>query len=408
MTMGAIHRLTTKQINAAGDGMHADGGNLYLRKAGTAASWIFRFFCRIHKKPFDLGIGKYPEVSIERGRRRAFEYRVRIIEGVDVAAEHKRTRHEAVTAAAVETSPAPAGYTFERAAEECIASQEAGWTRQHSEQWTNTLATYAFPVIGAMAIDKVDTDDVLRVLKPIWHSKNETALRTRTRIERVLDWAKAKGLRDKDKDNPARWKGHLKHLLPNGRRQVEHFEAVPVKDIPKFMAQVRASKRVSARALELLCLTATRTNEVRQATFGEFDLADRVWTIPGARTKTRKEHVVPLSDAAIALVKRQLAAAKDRSPSGFLFVGERKGAGLIGINQMKVIMQTIHGGDAVPHGLRSSFRDWCALNGHPRDLAELSLAHVVGSKVERSYRRNPLVEQRRAIMAAWAEYCGRI
>jgi integrase len=407
MAMGAIHRLSQKQITNLGDGFHADGGNLYFSrrtsaKGGVAQSWVFRYFSTTHHKTFSLGIGKYPEVSIEKARKRAFAYRVKITDGVDVAHEHMNRRRD-IAAAAVVT---PAGYTFERAAREFVDSQDAGWTPGSTVQWMQSLQDYVFPVIGNMAIDKVDTDHVLRVLKPIWKTKHETASRVRGRIERILDWAKAKKLRN-GSENCARWEGHMEHLLAGNVRRVEHFEAVPVKGVAAFMRKVRACPRVSARALELLCLTATRTNEVRAATFGEFDLEAKVWVIPAARTKTGKrsgeDHVVPLSARAVEIVEQQRAAAKD--PDGYVFVGGRTG-GMMGVNQIKKAMLEVNGAGPVPHGLRSTFRDWCGLNGHPRDLAELSLSHAVGSKVERAYRRDALVEQRRKIMDDWASYCG--
>jgi len=406
--VGAIHRLSQKYITTAGDGLHADGGNLYFHRKGNGASWVFRYFSRLHHKTFDLGIGKYPEVDLAKARRRALEYRTKIADGVDVAHEHMKARREAlmVTAAPIVT---PIGYTFERAAREYIASQDPGWTRGSSEQWTASLNTYVFPVIGRMAVDKIDTDHVLRVLKPIWATKHETASRIRGRIERILSWAKAKNLRNGG-ENPARWKNHLEHLLaaPNGVKKVEHHPAVAVKDIPKFMAKIRACPRVSARALEMLCLTATRTDEIRSATFGEIDVEAKVWIIPAARTKTGKRaknpepHIVPLSDRAVEIVEQQRATAKDAT--GYIFVGGRTG-GRMGVNQMNKAMMDVNGRGPVPHGLRSSFRDWCGENGYPRDLAELSLSHAVGSKVERAYRRSTLVEQRRAIMDEWAKYC---
>jgi integrase len=404
--MGAIHRLSTKQIERCGDGMHSDGGNLYLRRTGSAASWIFRYHCRITHQTHDLGIGKYPEVSLEKARKRAFDYRVKIADGVDVAADHKRARREAAFAAA---PVAPTGYTFERAAAEYIASQEEGWVRESSAQWTQSMRDYVLPVIGKAAIDKVDTQHVLRVLKPIWTTKHVTAWRVRNRIERILDWAKANELRDKTKENPARWKGHMQHLLASGVHRVEEHEAVPVKAIPKFVAKVRAVDYVPARALEFLALTAVRRGEARLATFREFDLENKVWIIPAPRTKTGKRkksnepHVVPLCDRAVAIVEQQRRAAKD--PAGYVFASERTG-GPIAENRMREFMIKINGEGPSPHGLRSSFRDWCGLNGHPRELAELSLAHVFGNRTERSYRRDPLVEQRRVIMDAWAKYCG--
>ena len=251
--------------------MRADGDiSISARPLGRAAlpdPRFFQFYSTVDNKTHDLGLGKYPEVSIDKARKKAFEYRVKIADGVDLAGEHLQRE---VSIPLTELKPTPGDYTFERAAYEYIASQEAGWSAGSTEQWTNTLATYAFPVIGAMTIDKVDTDDVLRVLEPIWKTKHETASRIRTRIERILDWAKAKGLRNGG-DNPARWKGHLEHLLAGNVRRVEHFEAVKVKDAPAFMRKVRACPLVPARALELLALTATRADEVRSATFAEFD-----------------------------------------------------------------------------------------------------------------------------------------
>jgi integrase len=406
--MGAIHRLSQKYLTTAEDGLHADGGNLYFcrrtsAKGSVATSWVFRYFSRVHHKTFDLGLGKWPEVSLDKARKRAFEYRVKLADGVDVAAEHKKARHDMLIAAAPVVTPI--GYTFERCAREFIASQEAGWGRLSSEQWTHSLQNYVFPVIGNTAIDRVDTEHVLKALKPIWEAKHDTASKIRGRIERILDWAKAKKLRNGG-ENCARWKGHMEHLLANNVKRVEHHQAVAVEDIPAFMAKVRACPRVSARALELLCLTATRSDEIRGAKFGEVDTKVKVWIIPAARTKTGKKsgepHIVPLSDRAVAIIEEQ---RRNAGAEDYIFRGERSGVQM-GVNEMSRRMAEISGRGPVPHGLRSSFRDWCGENGYPRDLAELSLAHVVGSAVERSYRRSALVEQRRKIMDAWAAYCG--
>jgi integrase len=405
--MGAIHRLGQKRLTTAEDGLHADGGNLYFcrrtgGKGNVTASWIFRYFSQVDHKTHDLGLGKWPEVSLDKARKKAFEYRVKLADGVDVAAEHKKARGE--TPAVAPVVP-PIGYTFKRAAREFIASQEAGWGRLSSQQWTHSLQNHVFPVIGNMAIDRVDTDHVLKVLKPIWETKHDTASKIRGRIERILDWAKAKKLRNGG-ENAARWKGHMEHLLANNVKRVEHHEAIAVEDIPEFMAKVRACPRVSARALEFLCLTATRSDEVRGAKFDEFDTKAKVWIIPAERTKTGKKsgepHIVPLSDRAVAIIEEQ---RRNAGAEDYIFRGERSGVQM-GVNEMSRRMAEISGRGPVPHGLRSSFRDWCGENGYPRDLAELSLAHVVGSAVERSYRRSALVEQRRKIMDAWAAYCG--
>jgi len=248
-----------------------------------------------------------------------------------------------------------------------------------------------------MPVAEITTADVAECLRPIWKSKAETASRVRGRIEQCLDYAKAMGWRTGE--NAAAWKGNLDHVLGNGRKTVEHHESVPVEAIPGFYARSRKLNTTTARALQLLTLTATRTGDVRGADWAEINLQKKLWTISAARMKGGREHVVPLSDAAIKLLKSMSPAT-----SGLVFVGERNG-GMIGANQLNKLMATLDVNGAVPHGLRASFRSWCAENEIPRELAEMCLAHEVGNVVERSYQKSSLVEQRRAIMQRWADYC---
>jgi integrase len=406
--MGAIHQLSRRQLATIGDGLHADGGCLYFHRKGTAASWVFRFKSRHDRRMHWLGLGKYPEVDIDAARRQAAEYRTKIVAGHDVYAEHMQQRRDSVAAVAMAAVDAPApAYTFKRAALECIADKESGWGEDNRKQWIESLTNYAFPIIGSVAVDRVDTKHILSVLKPIWKDKHETARRLRMRIENILDWAKANKYRSGD--NPARWKENLKHVLANGLKKVKRQPAAPIKTIPNLVATLRALPHATARALELLILTATRTGDIRGARFSEFDLEAKIWTIPAMRHKTGKksgeDHVVPLSDRAVEIVAAQRAAVED--PDGFVFPGTKRArGGMMGNNQMLKLLHAIDSSGAVSHGMRSTFSDWCGEAGHPSDLAELSLAHNVGNQVRRAYFRTKLVEQRRAIMTAWAAYCG--
>jgi integrase len=397
--MRGIHRLSHKRLATAKDGWHHDGAGLYFRRQGDGASWVYRFFSRHDRRMHMLGIGAYPEVSLDAARERHQEYRKRLLRGEDVVAHHAQRRNGGGVDHAT-SSTVPMAYTFERAARECIAAHEAGWSADQSKQWTESLTIHAFPYIGAVPVDRVDTKHVLKVLRPIWATKHETARRIRGRIENILNWAKVHGYRDGD--NPAVWKENLKHVLAKVARAENHHAAVPHKALPKLVATIRAIDSVPARALELLILTAVRTKEVRGATFDEFDLEEKVWTIPGTRMKAGKDHVIPLSPRAVAIVKEQLARAEDKN--GLVFPGRGRG-GMFGGHAMLKLLHGLNAG-GVSHGMRSTFRDWCGENGHPRELAELSLAHNVGNAVERAYYRSKEVRRRREIMDAWAEHCG--
>jgi integrase len=286
-------------------------------------------------------------------------------------------------------------------AEEFIADNRNGWKNgKHRQQWTNTLKTYAYPVLGKLPVASIDTDLVLKVLKPIWLTKPETASRVRGRIERVLSAAKVRGLRNGD--NPAQWRNHLDAILQakSKVRRVRHQPALPYTELPAFMSELRALDSVSARALEFCILTASRTNEVIGAKWPEFDLAGEVWTVPASRMKASRPHRVPLSDAALAIIEKM----GETRISAYVFPGWKDKAPLSDM-AMLMSLRGLRPGYTV-HGFRSSFRDWAAeCTSCPREIAEAALAHVNGDRTEAAYLRSDLVAKRRELMVAWAQFC---
>ena len=266
------------------------------------------------------------------------------------------------------------------------------------------MATYVYPIIGNMTVDKIGrngggTDLILRVLQPIWHTKPESASRIRGRIELVLDWAKARGYRDGE--NPARWRGHLDKLLPSRKKvqPVRHHSAIRFADVPAFLDKLRGMPGVAPRALEFTILTAGRTTEVLQARRSEFDLEARMWTIPAERMKARKEHRVPLCDAAVAIIKAM--------PAGdFIFANDRTGRPLSQSSMIKVLRRAGVQGEFVTHGFRSAFRDWASeIGDYPNEILETALAHTVNDQVEAAYRRGSMLAKRHALMADWERFC---
>jgi integrase len=302
--------------------------------------------------------------------------------------------------------PRPA-ITFKQCAEQYIESHRAGWSSsKHVREWTNTLATYVYPIIGNITVDKIGgngdgTDLILKVLQPIWHIKTESASRLRGRIEQILDWAKARGYRAGE--NPARWKGHLDKLLParSKVKPLKHHLAMPYAEIPAFVRKLRKLSGVAPRALEFTILTAARTSEVLKARRSEIDLKARMWTVPAERMKARKEHRVPLSDSAIAIIKAM--------PDGeFLFAnaGNNRRKHLSSTSMFKVLDRMEVRGQVTNHGFRSTFRDWGAEEGdYPNELLELAIAHTVGDKVEAAYRRGNMLAKRHELMRDWERYC---
>jgi integrase len=398
-----IQRLSTTEViraKSTAPTLHADGGGLYLRTCGNSKSFLFRYART--GKTHDIGLGPFPEIDLATARERAFEFRKMLARGIDPF-QHRAAvvpRADAPLPATPIVAPTKSK-TFADAVRGFLDGHDKDWSRVHWKQWTTSIDRFAMPSLGTMAVADITTADVADVLRPIWKSKAETASRVRGRVENVLDYAKAMGWRSGE--NPALWKGNLDHVLGNGRSRskAKHFESVPVADIPTFYARLCKLTNTTAKALQLLTLTATRTGDVRGADWTEINLQKRLWTIPAARMKTGSEHVVPLADAAVKLLQSMKPAA-----SGLVFVGERNG-GMIGGNQINKLMATLDVNGATPHGLRGSFRMWCAENEVPREAAEMCLAHKVGNEVERSYQKSKLIEQRRKIMSAWALYCGK-
>lgn len=389
-----IGKLTSLQVSRAKKpGMYADGGGLYLQITSKAAkSWIFRF--TMAGKPQWMGLGSLSIVSLATARGRATTHRAQCQAGVNPI----EAREAARAAMALDAAKAT---TFEDAATRFIESHRAGWKNvKHGEQWGATLKAYAYPVFGSLPVQAIDTGLVLKVLEPIWSKKPETASRVRGRIESVLDWARVCGLRTGE--NPARWRGHLVHMLaPRSKvREVRHFTAMPYKAVPGFMQALRAQAGVGARALEWTILTAARTTATTGATWAEIDIAGRVWVVPGNRMKAGKEHRVPLCDRALAIVEEM---GRQRV-SDYVFPGLKARKPLSNAAMSAVLDRM--GVSVTVHGFRSTFRDWVAeRTNFPNHIAEMALAHTVGDKVEAAYRRGDLFKHRTKLMTAWEGYC---
>jgi integrase len=393
--MAVLKRLTNVKVEKEKKpGLYSDGLGLYLQVGKIGAkSWIFRY--RVGTKLRDMGLGSVNAISLAEARDRAARCRTLRANGVDPIDQRRselaRTRAE--TAKAV---------TFEQCATGYIDAHKTGWKNaKHASQWTATLQTYAYPVIGHLAVACIDTSLVLKVLEPMWNEKTETATRLRGRIESVLDWARVRGHRDGD--NPARWRGHLDHLLPRRKMvvAVKHHAALPYVDLPRFMRALRNQPGVSARALEFCILTATRTGEAIGARWDEFDLTDRVWIIPPKRMKARREHRVPLSIRCVSVLQ-ELRKVQE---SDFVFHGGRAKAPLSSMAFL-MLLRRMHYAGITAHGFRSSFRDWAAeRTNFPYEVAEMALAHTVANKVEAAYRRGDLFDKRRKLAEAWAEFC---
>jgi integrase len=374
-------------------GMHHDGGGLYLRVTSpTARSWIYRYM--MDQRAREMGLGPYPQITLAEARQTAAEARRLKARRLDPLAVRKDKEAEARLEAAKSVS-------FKEAAEQYIKSHEKGWKNsKHKAQWSSTLKRHVYPVFDSIPVAAVDTGLVMKALEPIWSSKPETASRVRGRIENILDWAKARGYRQGE--NPARWKGHLDHLLPAKGKvaKVQHHPALPYPELPHFMSGLRKREELSARALEFMILTASRTGEVIGATWHEIDLKNALWSIPASRTKTGKEHRVPLSSPAIEL----LEALPRLNSNIHLFPG--LGCKPLSNMAMLTLLRRIEREDLTVHGFRSTFRDWAAeRTDYPNEVAEMALGHAVSSKVEAAYRRGDLYEKRRAIMNDWAQYC---
>ena len=391
----AIHKLTDRKIKSAGPGAHGDGGCLRLEVSGKGAKkWIFQPTIRGTGRRPEIGLGSYPDVGLAEARRLAMEGRKLAKAGKDL-----RT---VLRAEPDEQTP-----TFTTCAARHIRAQRRAWkNKKHARQWVSTLKKYARPAIGSMPVDEIGTQDILKILTPIWTTKTETADRVRGRIENVLDYAAARGHRDAL--NPARWRGHLDKLLPKPSKikKVIHQPAMPFDQVGDFMAELAANDSVSAKALRFLVLTIPRTNEVLKAEWTEVDLGKAIWTIPESRMKMAIEHRVPLSGAAKAI----LDALPRIDGNPYIFPGTRRGQPLSNMALLELMRGMGYGkdgkqGHAVPHGFRSSFRDWASeVSSFPPHVAEMALAHAIENTVEAAYRRGDLFKKRREVMESWATY----
>jgi integrase len=397
--MARIGKLSAIEVNrATGPAVLHDGGGLYLRVSATGAkAWVFRY--QLDGKRRDMGLGAFPAVSLAGARERAAAHRKQRTEGIDPLAA-KVARQQAMRLT---------GRTFRQVAEDLVQSKQAGWRNaSHRQQWSYTLATYAYPILGDAPVESINTAMVMQVLTPIWTTRTETANRLRGRIEAVLDAAKVHGYRDGE--NPARWRGHLDALLPKPSKvhRAEHHPALPYPEIGAFMAELGSRDGMSARALEFTILTAARTNEALGARWGEINLAERIWIVPPERMKTGKEHRVPLSDAAVAVLKKVLPVAPTcdgtPDPAAPVFPGIRRAIPLSRM-VMVALLRRMGRHEAV-HGFRSAFSDWAAeRTAYPREVVEMALAHAIENRVEAAYRRGDLFEKRRQLMDAWDRFC---
>ncbi|MGH6673876.1 MAG: tyrosine-type recombinase/integrase [Xanthobacteraceae bacterium] len=379
-----INRLNARAVaTITKHGRHADGGGLYLSISPNGGRrWVFLY--RWHGKPTEIGFGSARDVKLARARELASDARSRLAEAINPKDARK---------------PAD-GATFGECADRVIEAMRPSWRNgKHAAQWQMTLRDYAAP-LRRLPVEKITTDDVLSVLKPLWHSKPETASRVRGRIERVLDAAKAQGLRSGE--NPARWRGHLDQLLPKRQRLTRgHHAAMNYADVPAFIADVQSRQATAARALEFAILTAARSGEVLGARWEEIDLDRAVWTVPATRMKAGREHRVPLSRRAAKIVR----AIHDARKGDFVFPGDKPDKPL-SVMALAMVLRRMKVGGVTVHGFRSAFRDWAAeCTNFTNEVCEAALAHLIENKAEAAYRRGDLFDKRRKLMEAWATFC---
>ena len=374
--------LTARRAETAPAGRHVDGRGLMLVvKSSGAKSWVLRY--QLSGRRHDMGLGPYPEVTLARAREKALEARRQLVDGTDP----------------LKTRPAKP-LTFQQAALELSESKRAGWRNaKHAAQWASTLQSYVYPKLANLDVKAIETDHVLDALRPIWTAKPETASRVRQRIEAVLDYSSAKGRRSGP--NPARWRGHLQNLLakPSSVRQAQHHAALDWRDLPKFMIALGQRHGVSARALEFLILTAARSGEVRGMRWSEIDQGARVWTVPASRMKAAKEHRVPLTERALALL------GIVGEPDAFVFPAPADRARPLSDMTLTAVLRKMGRGDITAHGFHSTFRDWAGeTTSFPREVIEAALAHRLKDKAEAAYARGDLFAKRRELMKEWSGF----
>lgn len=381
-----LHRgkLTARQVETAPPGTYDDGRGLRLVvRDGGARSWILRY--QLNKRRRDMGLGRWPETTLAMARERALSIRREIdATRLDPIAERRRNKP----------------LTFKAAAEALIESKGPGWRNsKHRAQWTNTLTTYAYPLLSDRDVKAIEVADILAVLRPIWAEKTETASRVRQRIEAVLDYATATKARSGD--NPARWKGNLDHLLPAPTKvkPVQHHAALDWCETPAFMIELAKREGTAAKALAFAILTAARSGEVRGMTWGEIDEAADVWTVPAGRIKAGKEHRVPLTAAAKALL------GEHGKPEALVFPAPRDVDKPLSDATLTALLGRMGRSDLTAHGFRSTFRDWAGeTTAHPREVIEAALAHRLKDKAEAAYARGDLFVKRRKLMEDWAAF----
>lgn len=393
--MARIRVLTALKIRQnLKPGMYADGLGLYLKvRPGNSKSWIFRY--RIGGKLRDMGLGPLHTVSLAEARERAEVCRAARLKGLDPLEERLKER-EAKTIEAGET------ITFEKCAETYIATHKDGWKNsKHADQWTATLQTYVYPVFKETPVAAINDTLVLKVLQPIWKDKTETASRIRGRIENILDWARV--MKFRTGDNPARWRGHLDHLLPKRSRvsTINHHAALPIDETPSFIQILQREQTVVARAFEFCILNATRTNETMGMRWSEYDEKAQLWTVAAARMKAGRDHRIPLAKRSQLI----LAEMQEVRTGDFVFPG--------GVNERPLssmaflmLLRRLGRNDITAHGFRSTFRDWAAeRTNFPNEVVEMALAHTISNKVEAAYRRGDLFDKRRQLAEDWATFC---
>ncbi|MES0024959.1 MULTISPECIES: integrase arm-type DNA-binding domain-containing protein [unclassified Mesorhizobium] len=399
--MAGLNKLSAIKVERIDKvGRYGDGGGLWLQVSkvdkNVTKSWLFRY--TRNGKARQMGLGSFNTFGLKEARERATKARQAVADGIDPIEARRSQRAAALAEEAKQI-------TFAAAAEHYIKAHKSGWKNdKHADQWTATIETYANPTIGKLPVSLIETAHIIKVLKPIWQSKTETASRVRGRIEKILGWATVSGFRSGD--NPARWKGHLSEILPARSKvaKVRHHAALAYADVPAFMARLRALDSISARALEFTVLTAARTGEAIGVRREEVDFKSKLWTVPAERMKADKEHRVPLTDRTVEI----LQTVPEIEGNPFFFPGARDRQPLSNMAMLGLLKGMDGTASLTVHGFRSAFRDWCSeQTNYLPELAEAALAHSLKDKTEAAYKRGDALAKRRKLMEAWAGYCAR-
>ena len=385
-----MSKLTELKIkNLSEPGRYSDGNGLFFRiKGSKSRNWLYRF--TINGNMREIGLGTYPSIPLKKARELANECRVDVANDIDPIEKRNEAKKKKCKLEAM---------TFEMAAFERHKIKQQEWSNgKHQQQWINTLKTYVFPYIGNKPLFKIEPSNIEKCLSPIWLEKKETAGRVRQRIEDVLDWAKVMGFRDGE--NPARLKGNLEHLLPKQKKIVKHQPALSYKELPVFWTCLQEIESNSADALRFLILTASRSNEVTGALWDEIDWQNSVWSIPAERMKMKRSHRIPLSQTSLDILLKRRALTN----SPFIFEGQKLGKPMSNMTMNNLIKRKFPLLEIVPHGFRSSFRDWAENQSFSHRAIEYCLAHSVKDKTEAAYQRDDLLGKRHGIMKSWAEF----